>query len=346
MRCAHLWLVSLPRFLEVALTFPSCKEGVKDKRKGVNSKPSAAPSASKATKAVVQHFPRASQILSDLESLHQRTNTQHKLDPAQRFNITNRPSKPTNSLAVDSKHKLSEVNDASTTPKAATSLIPKPSLWTNLDADDAELDPAFFFKPMAIKRALSYDQDNSNPRKKVKTEGPTDIKSKQRSPPAIERKHPSSSAKKSMLKGSLARIEARSNGSEAARTVSTLKSSSSSEGLFLPRSDSQEPATLEHSPALKPKEVMRGYQEDHPFDIDAHPFKIASPDPAPEVNTASAHPNGPNNSNPSTRSDDKDDMGGVHDWDGVHEWYKAVSGDEEAFDRLFSSIVFVDEPFE
>ena len=263
------------------------------------------------------------------------------MDPAQRFNITNRPSKPTNNLlALDSKHELSEVNDAGTMPKTATSPIPKPYLSTHLDADDSELDPSFFFKPMAIKRALSYDQDNSKPRKKVKTEGPTDIKSKQRSSPAVERKHPSSSAKKSMLKGSLARIEARGNGSGAARTVSTLKSTSSSEGLFLPSSDDQEPATHERLPGLKPKEVMRSYQEDHPFDIDAHPFEVASPDPALEVETASPHTDGPNNAIPPTKSEAKDGD------DGVHDWYKAVAGDEEAFDRLFSSIVFVDEPFE
>ncbi len=313
---------------------------MKDKRKGANSKQRAAPSASKATKAVVQHVPKASQILSDLESLHQRTNTQHKLDPAQRFNITNRPSKPTNNLAANSRHELSEVNDASTTPKAARKLTPKPSLSMDLGSDDAELDPSFFFKPMATKRALSSDQDNTKPRKKVKTEGRTETKSKQRSPPPVERKHPSSTAKNSMLKGSWARIEARSNGSEAARTASTLNSSSSSEMLFFPRSDDQEPATLERSPALKPRDVMQDYQEDHPFETTTHPFEITPPDPAPEVETTSAYSAGPSNSKPSTKSDAKDDNGGVHDW------YKAVSGDEEAFDRLFSSIVFVDEPFE
>lgn len=314
------------------MTFPSCKGGVKDKHKGVSSKPRAAPSSSK---AIVQHIPRASQILSDLESLHQRTNTQHKLDPAQRVNITNRPSRPTNSLAADSKHDV-----ASITPKVAAKRIPKSSLSTNLDSDDAKLDPSFFLKPMATKRALSSDQGNTKPRKKVKTEGPTDNPSKQRFPPAAERKHPPSSAKEPMLKGSLARIEIGINDPEMAPTASTLKSSSSSERLFFPRSDDQELATLERSPALKPKEVMRDYQEDHPFDIDVHPFEVTSLDPAPEVETAPAYSDGPSNSKPPTKNDAKDVD------DGVHDWYKAVSGDEEAFDRLFSSIIFVDEPFE
>lgn len=288
---------------------------------------------------MVQHVPKASQILSDLESLHQRTNTQHKLGPAQRFNITNRPSKPTNNFAADSKHELSEVNDASTTPKAVTKFIPKPSLSTNLDSDDADLDPSFFFKPMVTKRALSSDRDDTKPRKKVKTEGRTETKSNQRSPPPVERKHPSSTAKKSMPKGSLARIKARSNGPEAVRAASTLNSRSSSERLFFPKSEDQELAALERSPALKPKEIARDYQEDHPFETTTHPFEITLPDPAPEVETAPAYPDGPSDSKPSTKSDAKDD-GGVHDW------YKAVSGDEEAFDRLFSSIIFVDEPFE
>jgi hypothetical protein len=276
----------------------------------------------------------ASQILSDLESLHQRTNTLHKLDPAQRVNITNRPSKSTNNLATGSKHEPSELNEA------ATKHIPKPSLSTNRDSDDAELDPSFFLKPMAAKRALSSDRGNTKPRKKLKTEGPTDNKSEQRSPPAVERKYHSSSAKKTMLKGSLARINARSNVPEAMPTVSTLKSSSSSESLFFPRSDDQELATLERSPALKPKEITRDYQEDHPFEIDARPFKVTPPDPAPKVETAPAYSDGPSNSKLLTKNDAKDDC------DGVHDWYKAVAGDEEAFDRLFSSIMFVDEPFE
>jgi len=53
-----------------------------------------------------------------------------------------------------------------------------------------------------------------------------------------------------------------------------------------------------------------------------------------------AYSAGLSNSKPSTKSDTKDDGSGVHDW------YKAVVGDEEAFDRLFSSIMFMDEPFE
>jgi hypothetical protein len=85
---------------------------------------------------------------------------------------------------------------------------------------------------------------------------------------------------------------------------------------------------------------MQDYQKDHPFEFDAHLFEVTSPDPAPEVEIASAYSDGPSNSNPSTKNDAKDDD------DGVHDWYKAVAGDEEAFDRLFSSIVFVDEPFE
>ena len=285
---------------------------------------------------MVQHVPKASHILSDLESLHQRTNTQHKLDPAQRFNITNRPSKPTNNFAADSKHELSEVY---TTPKAVTKFIPKPFLSTNLDSDDAELDPSFFFKPMVTKRALSSDQDETKPRKKLKAEGRTETTSEQRSSTPVERKYLSSTAKKSMLKGSLARIEARSNGSEAARTTPALNSRSSSERLFFPRSDDQELATLERSPALKPKEITEDYQEGHPFETATHSFEITPPDPAPEVETASAYPSGSSNSKPSTKSDAKDDSG-------VHDWYKAVAGDEEAFDRLFSSIIFVDEPFE
>ena len=289
---------------------------------------------------MAQHSTKANQILSDLESLHQRTNTQHKLGPGQRVNITSWASKPTNNLAGDSKYELSELNVATTTPKSASKLIPKPSLSTNQDSDDAELAPSFFLKPMAAKRALSFDQGNTKPRKKVKTEGPTDNKSKQCSPPALERKHPSSPVKKSTLKGSSARIEVRSSGPEAARTVSTLKSSSASERLFLPRSDDQEPATLERSPAFIPKEIVRGYQEDCPFEIDAHVFQETSPDRAPEVETASAHSDGPSNSKLPNKDDAKDGD------DGVHDWYKAVAGDEEAFDRLFSSIVFVDEPSE
>jgi len=176
----------------------------------------------------------------------------------------------------------------------------------------------------------------------VKAEGPTDNKLKRRSPPAVERKQPSSAAKKSMLKGSLARIEARSNGSETARTASTLKSSSSSERLFFSRSSDQEPVTLERSPASEPREITQDYQEGRPFGfkIGAHPFEVTSADPTPKVETASAYSDGQSNPKPSTKDDVRDDDNGVHDW------YKAVAGDEEAFDRLFSSIVFVDEPFE
>jgi hypothetical protein len=209
----------------------------------------------------------------------------------------------------------------------------------DLDSDDAELDPSFFRRPMATKRALSSDQDDAEPRKKAKIQEPSNDKSKQRSLPTVERKHPSST-KKTVLKGSLARNEVRSNGSEAARTVSTLKSSASSEKLFFSDSTDQEPGELVRSLGSGPNELLENYQEDYSFGFDAHIFEVPSPDPAPEVETATAHSEVQSISKTSAQSDTKDDDGGVHDW------YKAVAGDEEAFDRLFSSIEFVDEPFE
>ena len=143
-----------------------------------------------------------------------------------------------------------------------------------------------------------------------------------------------------MSKGSLAEIGVRSNGPEAPRAASTLKSSSSSERLFFSDSNDHEPVGLERSPSSGPQEIPRDYQEDHPVEFDAHLVEVTSPDPAPEVETAATYSEGPRNPRPPTETDSKDDGGGVHDW------YKAVAGDEDAFDRLFSSIVFVDEPFE
>lgn len=324
--------------LRWTLTFPSCREGIKNKRKGASSK-LAAPGTSKATKAVVRNVaaPKASQILSDLESLHQRTSTQNKMDPAQRLNIASRSLKPS---AANSKRKFPEPDGANTTPKAAVKLTPESSLSTNPDSDDAELDPSFFFRrPKATKRALSYDQDNTKPRKKAKVEDITDNKSNQRFPPVVERTYPSSSEKKPMFKGSLTRVGVKGNGSEVARTAPTLKSSSPCEKLFFSDGTDQEPAGLERSPGSGP-EYLQDYQGDHLFEFDADHFEVTPSSPAPEVETAVAHPEGPSGSKPSTENDAKDDD------DGVHDWYKAVAGDDKAFDRLFSSIVFVDEPFE
>lgn len=285
--------------------------------------------------------PKANQILSDLESLHQRTSTQNKLDPAQRLNIANRPLKRNDESAANSKRKFPEPGAANTTPKAAMKLTPKSSLSTNPDSDDAELDPSFFFRPpMATKRALPYDQNNTKPRKKAKIEDITDNKSNQRFPPVVERTYPSSSAKRPMFKGSLTRVGVKGNGSEVARTAPTLKSSSPCERLFFSDGNDQEPAGLERSPSSGPKEILQDYQEDHLFEFDADHFEVTPSSPAPNVETAVAHPEVPSSSKPSTENDAK------YDDDGVHDWYKAVAGDDKAFDRLFSSIVFVDEPFE
>ena len=193
---------------------------------------------------------------------------------------------------------------------------------------------------MATKRALSSDQDNTKPNKKLKTEGRTETRSKQYSPPPVERRHPSWTVKKPISEGPLTRIEARSNGSEAARTASTLTSRSSSVRLSFPRSNDQELTGLKRSPTLKAKGITRCYQDNYPFEFNTRPFEVTPPDPTPKVQTTSAYPDGPSNSNELTMNDAKCDHVGMHDW------YKAVAGDEEAFDRLFSSIVFVDEPLE
>jgi hypothetical protein len=94
---------------------------------------------------------------------------------------------------------------------------------------------------------------------------------------------------------------------------------------------------LERLPDFETMEILRDYQQDDRFELDIHFRKIPSPDPAPKVETASL---GPVSLKPSAENDAKDDDYGVHDW------YKAVAGDEEAFDKLFSSIEFVDEPLE
>lgn len=274
--------------------------------------------------------PKTSQILSHLESLHQRTGTQNKLDPAKRFNITNRTSRPTDNSAASSKRDLPESSVANFKPRPITKLTPKSPLSTNPDSDDAELDPSFFLRPMATKRALSSEGDDTKPRKKTKFGEPL----------GVECKHLSSPVKKSMPKGPLTRTGVRSNGPEAARTASTLKSSPSSEKLFFSDSNDQELVELGGSPGFQPKEILRDYQEDHPFEFNAHLFEAASADPAPEVETATVYSKGPSNSRPPAKKDAKDED------DGVHDWYKAVAGDEATFDKLFSSIVFVDEPFE
>ena len=282
--------------------------------------------------------PKASQIIFDLESLHQRTSTQNKLDPAKRLNIANQPLKPTNNSAANSKREFPEPDVAYITPKAATKLTPKPPTSTNPNSDDAELDPSFFLRPMATKRARSYSQDNERSRKKAKFEGHTDKKANPRFPPAIEPRYPSSSAKKPMFEGSLAQVKVKSNGSEMAPTAPTLNSSSPGRKLFFSDSNDQEPVGLERLPGSDPKEVLRDYQDDHLFESDAYHFEVTSPKP-PKVETAVANPDRLSNFKPSTENDAKDDD------DGVHPWYKMVAT-EEAFDRLFSSIEFVDEPFE